>query len=109
MVDLVIQGGNKLSGTVIPSGNKNSVLPAICASLLTDELVTIKNVPDLIDVQKLVRVLRVVGARIRWDKKRQIMEINNSRVNQKAFNQNFSCRYAGVDFAFCPLLHRLKK
>jgi len=98
-----------LSGTIIPSGNKNSVLPAICASLLTDELVTIKNVPDLIDVQKLVRVLRVVGARIKWDKKRQIMEIDNSGINQKAFDQNFPVGMRGSILLFAPLLHRFKK
>jgi len=109
MADLVIQGGNKLSGTIIPSGNKNSVLPMICASLLTDDPVTIKNVPDLIDVQKLVKILRAIGARIKWDKELQIIRIDNSSVKLKTFDQNFPVGMRGSILLFAPLLHRFKK
>ena len=42
MADLIVHGGHPLSGTIVPSGNKNSVLPIICATLLTDEPVTLR-------------------------------------------------------------------
>ena len=54
MADLIVHGGKPLSGTITPSGNKNSVLPILCASLLTDEKVTLLNVPNITDVDKLV-------------------------------------------------------
>jgi UDP-N-acetylglucosamine 1-carboxyvinyltransferase len=50
MADLIVNGGKPLSGTITPSGNKNSVLPILCATLLTDEPVALLNVPDITDV-----------------------------------------------------------
>ena len=49
MADLIVNGGKPLSGTITPSGNKNSVLPILCATLLTDEPVALLNVPDITD------------------------------------------------------------
>jgi len=54
MSNITVHGGKKLSGEITPSGNKNSVLPILCASLLTNETVVLHNVPDLLDVNKLV-------------------------------------------------------
>ncbi|HQY05702.1 MAG TPA: UDP-N-acetylglucosamine 1-carboxyvinyltransferase, partial [Lacunisphaera sp.] len=54
MSDLIIHGGKPLSGTITPSGNKNSVLPILCATLLTDAKVVLRNVPHITDVEKLV-------------------------------------------------------
>jgi len=69
MSDLIVRGGNKLSGEITPAGNKNSALPILCASLLTNEDVTIKNFPDLTDVQKLIELMISMGSQIEWDKK----------------------------------------
>ena len=54
MADLIVNGGKPLSGTVTPSGNKNSALPILCATLLTDAPVRLRNVPAITDVDKLV-------------------------------------------------------
>lgn len=54
MADLIVYGGKPLAGTVTPSGNKNSVLPIFCATLLTTEPVTLKNVPDITDRKSVV-------------------------------------------------------
>ncbi|HRZ85022.1 MAG TPA: UDP-N-acetylglucosamine 1-carboxyvinyltransferase, partial [Candidatus Dojkabacteria bacterium] len=62
MSDLIVRGGNKLSGEITPAGNKNSALPILCASLLTNEDVTIKNFPDLTDVQKLIELMISMGS-----------------------------------------------
>jgi len=65
MSDLIVHGGRPLSGTITPSGNKNSVLPILCASLLTDEPVTLRNVPSITDVEKLVTFFSEQGSRAR--------------------------------------------
>jgi UDP-N-acetylglucosamine 1-carboxyvinyltransferase len=52
-----IVGGNKLNGTIPISGAKNAALPLMIASLLTDETLTLKNVPHLADVEQLIRIL----------------------------------------------------
>ena len=68
MANLIINGGKTLSGTITPSGNKNSVLPILCATLLIDGKVTLNNVPDIIDVNKLYDTLTSIGSKIEWDK-----------------------------------------
>src|SRR5262249_35207563 len=52
-----IVGGNKLNGTIPISGAKNAALPLMIASLLTDETLTLENVPHLADVEQLIRIL----------------------------------------------------
>ena len=68
MSDLIVHGGQPLSGTITPSGNKNSVLPILCATLLADEPVTLTNVPDITDLNNLVTFFRAQGSRIDWDR-----------------------------------------
>ena len=68
MSDLIVNGGKPLSGTITPSGNKNSVLPIFCATLLTDEPVTLKNVPDITDLNKLVAFFREQGSTVDWER-----------------------------------------
>ncbi|MGE5138448.1 MAG: UDP-N-acetylglucosamine 1-carboxyvinyltransferase [Rudaea sp.] len=60
----IIEGGTPLCGQVTPSGNKNAALPIIAACLLTDEPVTLKNVPRIRDVQDMLAVLAEVGVDI---------------------------------------------
>lgn len=59
-----IEGGRPLQGVITPQGTKNEALPVICAVLLTSSSVTIHNVPDIIDVQKLLALLKVLGVSI---------------------------------------------
>ncbi len=49
-----IEGGHRLCGELIPQGAKNEALQVICATLLTDESVCISNIPDILDVNKLI-------------------------------------------------------
>ncbi len=64
MDKFIIQGGTPLCGHVTPSGNKNAALPIIAASLLTDEPLTLRNVPRIRDVQDMLGVLAEVGVEI---------------------------------------------
>lgn len=64
MASFKIEGGYKLNGTITPQGAKNEVLQILCAVLLTPEKVTIQNVPDIIDVNKLIFILGELGVKI---------------------------------------------
>ncbi len=59
-----IEGGHSLQGEVIPQGAKNEVLQIICATLLTPEEVVVDNVPDIIDVNKLITILKKLGVKV---------------------------------------------
>ena len=61
MSSFEVVGGKKLSGTIYPQGAKNESLQIICAVLLSDQKITIKNVPDIIDVNKLIDLLKSLG------------------------------------------------
>ena len=61
MERFIIEGGHKLSGTLIPGGNKNEVLPALAASLLTSEDVILHNVPRIRDVEVMMNIIQDLG------------------------------------------------
>ena len=61
MEKFIIEGGQPLSGTVVPAGNKNAALPALAATLLTEEEVVLRNVPRIRDVEAMLELLRSVG------------------------------------------------
>lgn len=61
MESFIIEGGHPLSGTITPQGAKNEALEVICATLLTEEKVVIKNIPDILDVNNLILLLKDIG------------------------------------------------
>jgi len=67
MDKLLIRGGRKLGGEVLISGAKNAALPELCAALLTDQPVTLRNVPRLQDVSTMLKLIRNMGVRAERD------------------------------------------
>jgi UDP-N-acetylglucosamine 1-carboxyvinyltransferase len=65
MSSFEIQGGNRLNGEIIPQGAKNEALQILCAVLLTSKEVTIRNVPDILDVNKLIELLTGMGVTVK--------------------------------------------
>ncbi|KAA6332321.1 UDP-N-acetylglucosamine 1-carboxyvinyltransferase [termite gut metagenome] len=61
MASFIIEGGHKLAGEIHPQGAKNEVLQIICATLLTSEEVTVNNIPDILDVKNLIRLIADMG------------------------------------------------
>jgi UDP-N-acetylglucosamine 1-carboxyvinyltransferase len=59
-----IEGGHQLKGSIQPQGAKNEALQILCAVLLTPELVTINNIPDIVDVNKLIALLKKLGVKV---------------------------------------------
>ena len=65
MESFIIEGGHRLSGTIAPQGAKNVALEVICATLLTSEEVIIRNVPDILDVNNLIKLLQDIGVKVK--------------------------------------------
>ncbi len=66
MEQFVIEGGHKLTGAIEASGNKNAALKLIAACLLTDEPVTLRNIPDIADVRAMCAIVQSLGVRLEW-------------------------------------------
>lgn len=64
METFIIEGGHTLSGTIIPQGAKNEALEVIAATLLTDQPVHITNIPDILDVNNLIKLLEEIGVKV---------------------------------------------
>ncbi len=64
MERFVIEGGVPLNGTVVPSGNKNAALPLLAATLLTEQPVTLHNLPNIGDVRVMIQILESLGASV---------------------------------------------
>ena len=65
MESFVIEGGHSLKGSITPQGAKNETLQILCAVLLTPETVTIHNIPDIVDVNKLIQLLKNFGVGVK--------------------------------------------
>src|SRR5690242_5799204 len=66
MDQFIIEGGHRLSGEIKASGNKNAALKLIAAAILTDEPVTLRNVPDIADVRIMCDIVRGLGPSVEW-------------------------------------------
>ena len=64
MESFIIEGGHPLKGEIIPQGAKNEALEVICAALLTSEPVEINNIPDILDVNNLIQLLRDINVKV---------------------------------------------
>ena len=67
MSNLIVHGGTPLRGRIVPSANKNAVLPVLCATLLTREPLQLQGVPDITDVRKILEIFRTLGSEVRMD------------------------------------------
>ncbi len=65
MSSFIIEGGHRLNGEITPQGAKNEALQVICATLLTEEEVVIENIPNILDVNNLIALLRDMGVEVR--------------------------------------------
>ena len=107
-----IQGGHQLKGEVTPQGEKNEVLQIICATLMTPEKVIVNNVPDLIDVNKLIFILTKLGVKVEKLAKNkysfQADEVNESYLETEAFKKD-GASLRGSVMLVGPLLGRFGK
>ncbi|HEY7900902.1 MAG TPA: UDP-N-acetylglucosamine 1-carboxyvinyltransferase [Caulobacteraceae bacterium] len=81
MSSLIVRGGRPLKGRITPSANKNAVLPILCATLLTDEFVTLRGVPDITDVQQILGLFQALGSEVEWDRANAILRLRHARAH----------------------------
>src|SRR5216110_2284309 len=101
----LVEGGTKLAGTIRPSGNKNAALPIIAASLLSDQLVTLENVPRIRDVEILVELVKSVGAEVEWAK-RNTLKIHAKTVKAAQLDPELCRKIRASILLAAPLLAR---
>src|SRR5688572_1262251 len=89
-LQFVVQGGQKLSGTIQPSGNKNAALPIIAAALLTEHPVILQNVPRIRDVETLVELVKSLGVDVKWAD-RNTLHIHAKNLEEAHLDPNL-CR-----------------
>ena len=92
MASFVIEGGHRLSGDIYPQGAKNEVLQIICATLRSAEEVIVQNIPDILDVNNLIQLMRDMGV----------------SVSKKGID-TYSFQAANIDFAYLESDAFLKK
>jgi UDP-N-acetylglucosamine 1-carboxyvinyltransferase len=109
MADLIVNGGKPLAGTIVPSGNKNSALPIVCATLLTDEPVHLKNVPAITDLDKIVAFMTQQGSRVTWDKTSGEMHLDHSGFKNELVNDELPQDMRSTVLLYPALLRRLGK
>jgi len=80
MKQLVIQGGKKLFGTINISGSKNASLPILAATLLVDEKITLKNIPDVKDISTMINLLESIGKKINFLDSRNEIVITSKKT-----------------------------
>jgi UDP-N-acetylglucosamine 1-carboxyvinyltransferase len=104
-IQYVVEGGRRLSGTIEPAGNKNSALPIIAAALLTDQPVTLQNVPRIRDTETLVELIKSVGVTIAWTE-RNTLSIRASEVRAVDLDPVLCARIRASILLAGPLLAR---
>ena len=112
MSSFSIEGGHPLQGTITPQGAKNEALQVICASLLTHEPVTITNIPDILDVNNLIRLLQEIGVKVKRTSRNdyifQADELNLDYLNSVDFVKKCASLRGSV-LMIGPLLGRFGK
>ncbi|MFO0575148.1 MAG: UDP-N-acetylglucosamine 1-carboxyvinyltransferase [Polyangia bacterium] len=103
----IVEGGQRLAGTVRPSGNKNAALPIIAAALLCEHPVTLHNVPRIRDVETLVDLVRSVGAVAEWDlTDEHTLHIHARTVRAALLDPGLCARIRASILLAAPLLAR---
>jgi UDP-N-acetylglucosamine 1-carboxyvinyltransferase len=106
MEAFVIEGGRRLGGTVKAAGNKNGALPILAATLLTQEPVTLANVPRIRDVQTMLDLLDELGAEVAWTGPNEV-RVHAADVSRHELDPMLCARMRASFLLAGPLLSRL--
>lgn len=109
MATFIVEGKNRLSGSLEPQGAKNEALQVICATLLTDKDVVIRNIPEIRDVKMLITLLESIGVEVsRKSRGEYIFNAANVKTNQLESDDFFekAASLRGSIMVIGPLLAR---
>jgi UDP-N-acetylglucosamine 1-carboxyvinyltransferase len=80
MSHLIVHGGTPLAGRIVPSANKNAVLPILCATLLSSEPVRLVGIPEITDVKKILEIFRTLGSRVEVDWAAGVLDLHHEHT-----------------------------
>lgn len=107
MEKIIISGGNELCGTIKISGAKNSAVALIPAAILSDEEVTINNIPNISDVDALTTILKFLNAKITREK--DIIKIDASKIDNKEIEEEISKKLRASYYFMSAILGKYKR
>lgn len=108
MYEYIIDGGYPINGTITASGNKNAALPCLAASLLTDEPVILKNIPEIQDTNVMIQILQALGAEVEQIEK-HVWKIKNENVKNIELPAELTKKVRGSIVFAGPLVGRIGK
>ena len=108
MSKFIIKGGQPLKGTVRVGGSKNAALPIMCAGLLCQEKVVLKNVPEISDVESMRKIFHTLNVKTRWLEK-NTLEIDPTEVAFAPISHSLVSRMRASILLLGPLLARFGK
>ena len=106
MKQIIIEGNNYLEGTINISGAKNSAVALVPASLLSDDIVTIDNIPDISDIDALNEILKYLGAKV--ERNATSMTIDSRNINNKEIPESISSKLRASYYFMSALLGKYK-
>ncbi len=109
MEKIIVRGGNALGGEVTISAAKNSVLPIIVASILSDDTVIIDNVPFLEDVKVISEVLVDIGCEVNFNRNENSLEINSSDINKRSAKSELVQKMRASFLIMGPMIAKYKR
>ncbi len=108
-MNIRVEGGQKLTGEITPSGSKNSAVHLLPATLLFDEELTLENIPEITDVVRLVEILKKLGSKLFWDKTKKVLTLNNKNLSFEKLTKEDLGNMKGTSLLWGALLSRFGK
>lgn len=105
-MNIKVKGRQVLSGEIYPSGSKNSAVALIPATILFNDAVTLENVPNIKDIDRLVKIMEKLGSRINWNKESGLFEINNKDLRFENLDREDLGNMRGTALFWGPMLAR---
>jgi UDP-N-acetylglucosamine 1-carboxyvinyltransferase len=81
MANLIVHGGTPLTGRIVPSANKNAVLPILCATLLSPHPIRLLGIPEITDVRKILEIFRTLGSEVKVDYATGVLELHHAKTH----------------------------
>jgi len=109
MKKLVVLGATKLKGQIKISGSKNASLPILAATLLSNQKISLTNLPRVNDIKTMLSLLSFLGSKIKINKNKSIVEIDNSKISKTIAPYDLVKTMRGSILVLGPLLARFQK
>lgn len=108
-MNIKVKGGQVISGEISPSGSKNSAVAIIPATILFDKPIRLENIPNIKDVDRLVKIMEKLGSKITWNKDEEYMEIDNKDLRFEGLDKDDLGNMKGTSLLWGPMLARFGK